>query len=153
MPTVWSRLLALEPHAKLNGFKLDYAAAQQNGKDCWFIATLNMLREKGVHLPTGLGIKQFRAKTRDWLLERSDQYKFCGSEYWNFVADWERAWVTSLACLAALTVLSEMLGMNLEMVALCTTGSDYVEPLRSQSDYGETTRLVYGFDPENHYTP
>ena len=36
-----------EPHAKLNGFKLDYAASKQNGLDCWFIATLNGLRDKG----------------------------------------------------------------------------------------------------------
>ena len=151
MPGIWSRLLALEPHAKLNGFKLDYAASKQNGLDCWFIATLNGLRDKGVRLPKGFGIKQLRSRTRDWLVERADEYRLYGDDYWLFVSDCQGAWVTSLAALAALTVLSKMIGMNLEMVALCTTGSDIVEPLCSLSEYRETVRLAYAFDPEKHY--
>ena len=43
-------------------------------------------------------------------------------------------------------MLSEELQMNLEMVALSTTGSDYLEPIRSLSDCPKTVRLVYGFD-------
>ena len=140
-----------EPHAKLNGFKLDYAASKQNGLDCWFIATLNGLRDKGVRLPKGFGIKQLRSRTRDWLVERADEYRLYGDDYWLFVSDCQGAWVTSLAALAALTVLSKMIGMNLEMVALCTTGSDIVEPLCSLSEYRETVRLAYAFDPEKHY--
>ena len=59
--------------------------------------------------------------------------------------------LTNLVVIAALSVLGEELEVNLEMVVLSTTGSDYFEPVRSQTDWSETVRLVYGFDPENHY--
>ena len=150
MATILSRLRALEPHALLDGFQLDYAASQQNGSDCWFIATISMLRKKGYRLD-GFDVKCLRSRTYDWLDGRREQYRWYGEEYWKFVGNWERAWVTNLAVTAALTVLSEELQMNLEMVALSTTGSDYLEPIRSLSDCPKTVRLVYGFDPEKHY--
>ena len=106
MATILSRLRALEPHALLNGFQLDYAASQQNGSDCWFIATISMLRKKGYRLD-GFDVKCLRSRTYDWLDGRREQYRWYGEEYWKFVGNWERAWVTNLAVMAALTVLSE----------------------------------------------
>ena len=68
MSTIWSRLLALEPHAKLNGLRLDYAAKHQNGVDCWFIATLHIIHDKGLRLPMGFDVKELRFRTKNWLL-------------------------------------------------------------------------------------
>ena len=65
MPGLWSRLLAPEPRAAANGLVLDYAATQQNGHDCWFVATLCMLRKKGYRLPKGFNVRGLRAKSRD----------------------------------------------------------------------------------------
>ena len=128
---------------------LDHAAARQNGRDCWFLATLALLRNKGLRLD--IDVRRLRAKSRDWLLARGEQYRWFGEDYWSFVNDSSRAWATHLAVLAALSVLSEELHINLEMVTLCTTGTDYLEPVRALSQWPETIRLVYGFDPEHHY--
>ena len=49
--------MSLEPRAEVNGLVIDYGAAQQNGYDCWFVATLLMLRKKGFRLP-----KSFNAR-------------------------------------------------------------------------------------------
>ena len=152
MPTIWSRLLALELLAKLNGLRLDYAVSQQNGRDCWYVATISMLREKGYPLK-GVDARSLRAKSRDWLLARHDEFKLFGDDYWSFIDNWKCAWVTNLAIIAALSVLSEDLEMNLEMVALSTTGSDYLNPVCSQSAWAETIRLVYAYDREKHYVP
>ena len=141
MPTIWSRLLALELLAKLNGLRLDYAASQQNGRDCWYVATISMLREKGYPLK-GVDARSLRAKSRDWLLARHDEFKLFGEDYWSFIDNWNCAWVTNLAIIAALSVLSEDLEKNLEMVALSTTGSDYHNPVCSESDWAETVRLT-----------
>lgn len=153
MDTIWTRLLKLEPRVRANGLRMHYASLQQNGHDCWFVATLTLLRSQGFVLPQGLTVKALRARTREWLLARSDQYEMLGDEYWSFVSD-ERADVTSLAAMAALSVLSGDLEHNLEMVALCTTGSDYLKPLRSTPTrplWPDADQLVFGFDPEKHY--
>lgn len=154
MDTIWTRLLQLELRAQANGLQIDYAANEQNGHDCWFVATLLLVRRQGLILPVGVTVRSLRARTRDWLVARSEQYRMLGEEYWSFVSDWERAYVTSLAAMGALSVLSGDLEHNLEMVALCTTGSDYLTPLRStptQPGWPDADQLVYGFDPERHY--
>jgi|TARA_B110001469_G_scaffold126709_1_gene145076 hypothetical protein len=154
MATIWTRLLQLEPRARANGLQIDYAATEQNGHDCWFVATLLLVQRHGFILPPGATVRTLRARTRDWLVARSEQYRMLGEEYWSFVSDWERANVTSLAAMAALSVLSGDLKHNLEMVALCTTGSDYLTPLCStptRPDWPDAAQLVYGFDPEKHY--
>ena len=148
---MWARLEALEPRARLYGLQLDYATAKQNGRCCWFIATLSMLRARGLLLPADFSVQGLRAKSRDWLLSRAAAYRFFGEDYWSFVNACQSAVVTNLVVIAALSVLGDELEVNLEMVVLCTTGSDYFEPVRSQTEWPETVRLVYGFDPENHY--
>ena len=62
MPGLWSRLLAPEPRAAANGLVLDYAATQQNGYDCWFVATIC---KKGYRLLKGFNVRGLRAKWRD----------------------------------------------------------------------------------------
>ena len=154
MDTIWTRLLQLELRAQANGLQIDYAANEQNGHDCWFVATLLLVRRQGLILPVGVTVRSLRARTRDWLVARSEQYRMLGEEYWSFVSDWERAYVTSLAAMGALSVLSGDLEHNLEMVALCTTGSDYLTPLCStptRPEWPDADQLVYGFDPEKHY--
>ena len=66
-----------------------------------------------------------------------------------------RAVITELAMVAALSVLSTKLCVNLEAVAMCTIGSDYVVPISSESDYmyPDTMRLMSAFDPEKHWVP
>ena len=130
---MWARLGALEPRARLYGLRLDYATAEQNGRCCWFIATLNMLRARGLQLPADFSVRGLRAKSRDGLLFRAAEYRFFGEDYQSVVRQLvpvgrESAVVTNLVVIAALSVLSEELEVNLEMVALCTTGSDYFEP-------------------------
>ena len=78
-------------------------------------------------------MRGLRAKSRDWLQDRAKQYRLYGTEYWSFVGDCQSV-VTHLAIIAALSVLSDQLEMNLEMVALSTTGSDHLEPVCTHCD-------------------
>ena len=57
MPTILSRLMALEPVVKLNGLRIDHAASKQNGRDCWYIATDRQLRRRGIQLPDSWSLK------------------------------------------------------------------------------------------------
>ena len=70
--STFQRFQALEPRARLNGVKLDCAATQQNGFDCWFVATLSMLRRKNFRLPKDFNVQGLRAKSCDWLLARAE---------------------------------------------------------------------------------
>ena len=96
-------------------------------------------------------MRGLRAKSRDWLFARAEEYRPFGDEYWTFVLNCQRAWASHLVIIAALSVLSEELQINLEMVALSTTGSDHLEPICTATDLPETIRLVYGFDPEHFW--
>ena len=154
MSTTYERFRALEAVAALHGLTIGYAAAKQNGRCCWFIATLNMLRARGWRLSADFSVPGLRAKSRDWLLPRAGDYQLFGEDYWSFVNSCQSAVVTNLVVIAALSVLGEELGVDLEMVALCTTGSDYLKPLRSTPPrplWPDADQLVYGFDPERHY--
>ena len=110
--SMFQRLQALEPRARLNSFKLDYAATQQTtlDYDCWFVATFSLLRRKGLRLPKGFEVRRLRAKARDWLLARSVQYRHF-EDYWSFVSNCQRALASHLVIIAALSVLSEELQM------------------------------------------
>ena len=68
------RFRVLELRAALYGLDVDYAAAQQNGYDCWFIATLNILRDKGLEkrLPAGFSIYMWRSLTHEWMGDRRE---------------------------------------------------------------------------------
>ena len=85
-------------------------------------------------LPAGFTVLKWRAATRAWMDARRDRLKFYGDDYWNFVLNWETSVITGLAMIAALSVLADSLQMNFEAVALCTVGSDYVEPIRRDNE-------------------
>ena len=78
MSTIVQRFRALEPYAALYGLNIDYAEAQQNGKDCWFVATLSLLRNKGIErrLPADFSIFKWQSLTRKWMDTRGERLKF-----------------------------------------------------------------------------
>ena len=102
-------------------------------------------------MPAGFTVHKWRAATRSWMEERNDRLKVFGSDYWNFVLNWEVSVITELAMVGALSVLSEVMQVNFEAVALCTTGSDFFEPICSESAWPTTVRFIFGFDPEKHW--
>ena len=81
MCTMWQRFGVLEGHAALNGFVIDYAAARQNSRDCWFIATDVQLRRRGFELPDGWTMLVWRRKSRQWMVDRQAQFNRFGEDY------------------------------------------------------------------------
>ena len=154
MTTIRARFRLLESHAKLSGLVFDYADGQQNGQDCWFDATLVQLRRRGFRLAASFTVQVWRNETRQWMLERAERLEPFGNDHFEFVEHWKTAWITEPAMIAALSVLSARLQVDLEAVALATVGSDHVDPIKSEpavSHWGVTVRLMYGFDPERHW--
>ena len=93
-----------------------------------------MLRRKGFELPKkGYDVRGLRAKSRDWLFARAGEYRPFGDECWTFVLNCQRGWASHLVIIAALSVLSEELQMNLEMVALSTTSSHHLERAKKKA--------------------
>ena len=66
-------------------------------------------------MPAGFTVHKWRAATRSWMEERNDRLKVFGSDYWNFVLNWEVSVITELAMVGALSVLSEVMQVNFEV--------------------------------------
>ncbi len=58
-------------------FLIDYAAARQNCRDCWFVATLTLITVgKRLNLPTGLTMHKWLKEMRAWMEARGTLESF-----------------------------------------------------------------------------
>ena len=104
-------------------------------------------------------IERWRQATMFWLKDRADAFAGFGMEdIHEFLENWRSAQVSHIVIVAALSVMSDALCVNLKQVGRCTIGEAPLTPavsLRHDSNqpstWGHTIVLTLGYDMNKHF--
>ena len=151
---------------RLHGqYRMVYAQNRQNGYDCWWIAADEQLKHHarcfGLLSPQGgwWTIPMWREATMFWLTARAAALGGfdCAEEICEFLNNWRTAQVTHIVIVAALSVMSDALCVNLWQEGLCTIGDSALALAVSLGqDYQPTAWLTtifvtLGYDMDKHF--